>query len=127
MHTGLRLTFRRGDLLAIFLVVLMAVCVFIACMQWTVPDKNRIVQVYQDGALIRELPLDSDASFGVSGQYANTICIKNGRAAIIDSDCPGADCVHSGWTDRSGRSIVCLPNRVEIRITGASDVDFVVG
>ena len=48
--------------------------------------------------------------------------------AITGSDCPGEDCVHSGWIKASGRSIVCLPNKVEIRIVGQSDdVDFVVG
>jgi len=46
---------------------------------------------------------------------------------IAESTCPGNDCVHSGKIHSAGRSIVCLPNRVEIRITGESDVDYVVG
>ncbi|MBQ8917117.1 MAG: NusG domain II-containing protein, partial [Oscillospiraceae bacterium] len=49
------------------------------------------------------------------------------RACIAQSTCPGEDCVHSGWISSPGRSVVCLPNRVEIRITGSSEVDFVVG
>ena len=50
------------------------------------------------------------------------------EAAFTESDCPGRDCVHSGSIGSTGRSIVCLPNRVEIRVISAeADVDFVVG
>ena len=56
-----------------------------------------------------------------------TVVIRDGRAAILESDCPGGDCIHSGWISQPGRSIVCLPNRVELRIAGQGDVDFVVG
>ena len=79
-------------------------------------------------ALLRNVPyrLNTDAEFEVSGEYVNRIVVRDGRVCIEDSDCPGSDCVHSGWIDKGGRSIVCLPNRVEIRISGESDVDFVV-
>ena len=82
--------------------------------------------VYQDGQRIKELSLSEDAEFVVEGAYTNKIVVENGRAAITESDCPGTDCVHSGWIHEVGRSIVCLPNRVEIRLEGASEVDFVV-
>ena len=60
--------------------------------------------------------------------YTNRIEIKDGKVFITESDCPGEDCVHSGWISEGGRSIVCLPNRVEIRIEGEteSEVDFIV-
>ena len=55
--------------------------------------------------------------------------ICDGKAAILESTCPGEDCVHSGWISQTGRSVVCLPNRAEVRIegvSGADDVDAVV-
>jgi len=56
------------------------------------------------------------------------VTVKNGKIAVTHSDCPGKDCVGCGWQSQSGRSLVCLPNRMEIRIvTAKSDVDFVVG
>lgn len=123
----LRLRFRRGDWLAILLVAVLALGIAAAFASNGNDDENRKVQVYLDGALIHELSLLEDASLQVDGEYSNTITIQNGRAAITASDCPGEDCVHSGWIDQAGRSIVCLPNRVELRITGAADVDFAVG
>lgn len=126
MNTELRLRFRRGDFFAIILVALLAA----ATLLFFLPegaDANAVAQVYQDGRLLKELPLNTGSRLEIGGDYRNVIAVKNGRIAIVESDCPGADCVHSGWIDRPGRSIVCLPNRVEIRISGASDVDFVVG
>ena len=64
----------------------------------------------------------------ITGTYSNTITVEEGKIAITASDCPGEDCVHSGAIHTSGRSIVCLPNGVEVRVVSAqSDVDFVVG
>lgn len=127
MKTKLRLSFRRGDWIAIALVALLAAGTAAA---FIMPDsgENAMLQIYHDGRMIQELPLDTDADFEIHGQYANQISIRDGRAAITDSDCPGQDCMHSGWIQNTGRSIVCLPNRVELRIIGIeSEVDFSVG
>lgn len=119
-------TFGKGDFLAIAFVALLAVVVLMVnCHHWE--DDGGFVQIYQNGALIREQPLNSDGEFEITGQYTNHVVISDGKVAVTASDCPGFDCVHSGWISRAGRSIVCLPNRMEIRISGDSDVDFVVG
>ena len=124
---GGRLDFCRGDLLAILLVVVLAVSTAAFFAVRSEDGENRVVRIYQDGNLIDELPLGKDREIEIAGQYRNTVTILDGKAAITDSDCPGEDCVHSGWISGAGRSVVCLPNRVEIRIVGQSDVDFVVG
>jgi hypothetical protein len=118
--------FRRGDLLAIGLVAAAAVAAFALFLPKNEPAGS--VQVYQDGILIRTVPLNREERFTVTGRYTNTISIKDGAVAIIDSDCPGEDCVGCGWAKQPGKSIVCLPNGVELRLVGVeSDVDFVVG
>lgn len=122
----MRLRFQKGDLIAIALPLLLAVIVFAAVL----PGKERgvdIAEIYQNGQLIRRVSLEEDQEFTYTGDYSNTITVRDGKIAITKSDCPGEDCVHSGWIDASGRSIVCLPNRLEIRIlSDENDVDFVV-
>lgn len=87
-----------------------------------------MAQVYQNGELVKTLSLEEDTTFEITGKYSNTITVRGGEIAITASNCPGADCVHSGPIQTCGRSIVCLPNGVEIRVVNAqSDVDFVVG
>jgi hypothetical protein len=123
----MRLAFQKGDWIAIGLVIAMAVCVLLPFLpsRGNAPDS---VQIWQDGILLATLPLDRDGEYIIDVPYRNVITVRNGQAAITESSCPGADCVHSGWIGHTGRSIVCLPNRTEVRIVGMdSDVDFVVG
>ena len=85
-------------------------------------------EIYHEGELVKTLSLEEDICFEILGDYTNEITVKDGRISITASDCPGEDCVHSGAISATGRSIVCLPNEVEVRVvSGESDVDFVVG
>lgn len=118
--------FRRGDLLAIGLVIALAVCVATCFL----PQKDRgpgVAEIYLNGEKVKTVSLDQETVFAVSDQYTNEITVSDGAIAITRADCPGGDCVHSGAVSGSGRSIVCLPNGLEIRVVAAeSDVDFVV-
>lgn len=123
----MRLRFKRGDLLAFALVLLIAAAVFLCFLPISRDEPGGMVEIYQDGMLVKSCSLAQNAELEISGEYLNTISIADGRAAITKSTCPGEDCVHSGWISAAGRSIVCLPNRVEVRITGLTDdVDFTV-
>ena len=121
------LRFRKGDLLAIVMVAVLAVLVAL-CFLPKAHSGSVTAEVYQNGELVKTLPLNQDTSFEITGKYTNVITVRDGGIAITASDCPGEDCVHSGAIRSSGRSIVCLPNALEVRVvTQASDVDFVVG
>lgn len=120
------LTFRPGDAVAAAAVLLCALALAVGFLLAAGQGGTLAVQVYQDGTLLWEHPLGRDGEFRVSGPYENLVTVKGGRVAITESTCPGGDCVHSGWLSAPGRSIVCLPNRVEVRLTGAGNVDAVV-
>lgn len=122
----MRLTFGKGDLLAIGMVAVIAILVGVVFWNNVGSSEGTTAVIYQDGVLLERLSLEKDGAYVVETPYRNTITVKDGKAAITASDCPGNDCVHSGWIHEAGRSIVCLPNRVEIRIEGTSEVDFVV-
>lgn len=50
---------------------------------------------------------------------------------VIAADCPTQDCVRTGIISRSGQSIVCLPARIIVQLTGgepdSGGVDAVIG
>ena len=125
MEKGFQLRFRKWDLLAIAATLLLGAVVFMAFLPRNSGD-SAVVQVYQAGKLVFEAPIDEDNVFAVEGEYCNSVVIRDGKVYIEESNCPGKDCVHSGSISQPGRSIVCLPNRVEIRITGQSEIDAVV-
>ena len=126
MTDAQKLRFRKGDWLAIGLVLLLAVAVFSCFLPSSEPAAY--AEVYLDGQLVKTVPLNTDQTFLLEDQYSNEITVKDGAIAFTSSNCPGQDCVHSGSIHSTGRSLVCLPNRVEIRVVSeSSDVDFVVG
>lgn len=125
----LRLTVRWGDFVAGALVLLLA----LVTAWYYMPagnQKGQTAQIWQDGTLVRELDLSENQNIVVEGAYENTVVVENGKVAIQASTCPGEDCVHAGWCGETGRSIVCLPNRVEIRVVDREmqvEVDGVTG
>lgn len=52
--------------------------------------------------------------------YTVTVAFSAGAVRVVESDCPNQDCVHTGAVSGAGRSIVCLPARVSIQITGSA-------
>lgn len=123
----MRLNFQKGDILAVAATLLLAAVILAAYLPGKAEQGLR-AEIYLDGKLVKEVRLDREQEFTVEADYRNTVSVKGGKIAISASDCPGEDCVHSGWIGSGGRSIVCLPNRVEIRIVAVrSDVDFAVG
>ena len=121
-----RLSFRTGDCIAIALVVVLAIGIGLLFLPSSATG-NGVVQIYRNGELLRELPLSAEERVEITGKYENAVEIRDGAVAITHSTCPGEDCVHSGRISKPGRSLVCLPNGVEIRIVGSQDIDFVVG
>ena len=122
-----KLRFRSGDWLAIGAVAGMLVLSAWMAFSLDGGQEAATVQIYQNGRLVQELALSENATVTVGGEYTNVIEIRDGAVAVVQSDCPGEDCVHSGWVSTAGKSIVCIPNRVEVRVLGKSEVDFVVG
>lgn len=124
---GMRLRFQKGDMAAIAGIVLLAVLVFVLFLPKEA-SPAAWAEIYQDGRLIKTVPLTVDQEFTVTGTYTNTITVRDGRIAVSRSDCPGGDCTRCGWINSTGRSIVCLPNGLEIRVVSkTSEVDFAVG
>ena len=121
------LQFRKGDILAVALVLILAVAVAVCFFPKSGENANQ-AEIYHNGQLIQTLDLGVAREYVVEGDYTNTITVADGKISVTASNCPGEDCVHSAPIQSAGRSIVCLPNGVEVRVTAqTSDVDFVVG
>ncbi len=81
-----------------------------------------------------EALLDSPRSYSHNGYTLTVAAERDGdtvRLHVASADCPTQDCVHTGAISRSGQSIICLPARIVITLTGgaadSSGVDVVIG
>ena len=85
-----KLRFRKGDWLAVVLVVIAAVAVMLCFLPGS-SDPAAVVQIYLDGELIKTLPLSENWTFVVEEQYSNEITVRDGAVRFTASTCPGQD------------------------------------
>ena len=90
-------------------------------------------RIYQDGFLIESLDLaviTEPYEITVSNENGfNIIEVERGRIRVNQADCRDGICTRQGWVSSGVTPIVCLPNRLVIRLEGSSgsDIDAVVG
>lgn len=76
------------------------------------------VCVWCDGEEIGRYPLGEDGEYRIDTSYgSNTLRIENGAVRMSEADCPGGDCLRMGaLKEGDGRTIVCLPHRIIVRL-----------
>lgn len=83
-----------------------------------------------DQRVVKRVPLSRNQIISVEGRLGVTrIEIRDGRAHIHSSPCRNKICVKSGFIQYADRLTACIPNRVVVKIQGASrrGVDAVIG
>lgn len=71
---------------------------------------------------------DENKEYTISDDnHINKIKIADGKVWITEADCPDKLCIKQGQIDKDGQSIICLPNKVVIKIVSDknNDVDAV--
>ena len=92
-----------------------------------------LVEVSQNGQVLDRFLLeelaDGDRIYEGNGYTLTAALSPEGGVCVASSDCPSRDCVRMGSIRQSGESIVCLPARMVLRLTGGAegDVDAVIG
>lgn len=78
-----------------------------------------------NGELYGKYNLYEDREIEVeNGKNINHVVIKDGRVNVESSSCRNQVCVDTGWIDKAGESIICLPNRVVVSIEGKGGGDY---
>lgn len=49
--------------------------------------------------------------------------IKKNKVRVKQSDCKDKICVKKGWIEKKGQFIICMPNKLVIKIVGKDDYD----
>lgn len=100
--------------------------IFICFLLFTKKDGN-IALVYYDNQLIKTVPLDIDNIYLVQGELGDVIIeVKNNKIKVEDENSPKHLCSKQGFVSSSYESIVCLPNKIVIKIKNRDDIDTLV-
>ena len=109
-----------ADIILICILLVLALSVFLV-VELTRREGAYVV-VSIDGGEVCRYSLSEDGEFTLNGG-TNTLVILGGKAYISEADCPDGLCVSQGKISRTGQTVVCLPNRVMLRIVGADEAD----
>jgi hypothetical protein len=79
--------------------------------------KGQTAHITDGDGVVHELPLDSSKRMEITTALgSNTVEVADGQIRVVDATCKNKDCVHQGAISSPGQTIVCLPNRLVIRI-----------
>lgn len=101
--------------------LLLAAC----CLLWSadrIGGQGVQAEILSDGRSLGSFPLEEAQEILVEqGKYSNTVCLGEGQVFVKEADCPDQYCVRHVPISREGESIVCLPARLVIRISGGEE------
>ena len=121
---------KAGDIVLVALVIAASIASMVPVSRASAGEKGSLAIIEVNGEEVRRLELGDNQGYRTlkvqGAQGASTVVVEYGTVWMAESACRDKLCVGMGRIDSTGQSIVCLPNRVVIRITGGGkprDVD----
>ncbi len=105
----------------IFIIIIL----LITTMLWLLPRlsnkniSNANILIYQENKLIGTYNINSNKIIEIKRKNIYMkLEIKNKKVSVLDSACPLKTCAHCGWISRENQSIICIPQKIIIKIQG---------
>lgn len=90
--------------------------------------KGDKVVIYVDKEVYKEVPLSKNEEFTIKTPKGyNNVKVHDGGVEVVEASCPDDVCVKTGFITKSNQSIVCIPNKVSIKIVSneKNDIDII--
>ncbi|NLA13127.1 MAG: NusG domain II-containing protein [Tissierellia bacterium] len=94
-------------------------------------SNSKTAYIYSNNKLVGEYVLTDDYKDVVNIESEtgyNIMHIENGQIWIHEASCPDKICIYQGKISKNGEMIVCIPNRMFIKIVDEneeSEIDFI--
>ena len=112
-----------GDKILVGFILVLGIISLIALSHLRQPGD--LVTIEVDGQVIHQVDLNISREIKVKGPIGETtIKINQNSARVVHSDCPEKICVKTGKIHLAGEMIVCVPNKVVVKITGGQKNQF---
>ena len=107
---------KKKDILFIVIMAAFIAAAF-GIFQVVLPSQGREIIIEEGNDLVGVFSLEEDQVIEVQGPLGiSTVIIENGEAYMLDSPCPNKVCIAMGHINEPGDSIICIPNRIYIRV-----------
>lgn len=113
---------RVADVVIVVLILVASVVTMVALAQARTGGKGQAAVVEVNGKEVMRVALSESTRkkiITVHGWHGtNTVEFDHGRVRVREATCRDKICIGRGLVGSPGDAIVCLPNRVVIRVTG---------
>ena len=107
---------KKKDFILIFIILLIVVVSF-GINHFTNAKSGKQIEIYVDNELYKTYDIDDEDENKIESEEGyNVVKIHNHGAQITEASCPDKVCIHEGFITKPSESIVCLPNKVHIKI-----------
>ena len=107
---------KKKDFILIFIILLIVVVSF-GINHFTNAKSGKQIEIYVDNELYKTYDIDDEDKIKIESEEGyNVVKIHNHGAQITEASCPDKVCIHEGFITKPSESIVCLPNKVHIKI-----------
>ena len=111
-----KLNNRKKEIIAILILILIALTLLI-CVRLFAEGEGKYVKVYVDNKLKKTFNLNNNSRYLIDTKKGyNLLIIKDGKARIVDADCPNKICVDKGFISKNDESIIFLPHNVVVTV-----------
>lgn len=108
--------FGKNDIifLSVLAMLCVAVCVVIYAGGMT---KGSYITITVDGKEYGMYSLQEDQVIPVGNPVLNTVVIEDGKAKMLEANCPDKLCVSQKAICFDKESVICLPNKIVVTVT----------
>lgn len=112
---------KKNDVILILSILLIAGVVF-GLISLIRQEEGGQAEVYIDGEQTASYPLDQNGEYEITTrQGRNLLVIQEGKVYVTEADCPDKLCVKQRSISKKGETIVCLPHKVVVEISGGAE------
>ena len=107
---------KKKDFILIFIILLIVVVSF-GINHFTNAKSGKQIEIYVDNELYKTYDIDDEDEIKIESEEGyNVVKIHNHGAQITEASCQDKVCIHECFITKPSESIVCLPNKVHIKI-----------
>jgi len=114
----------KGDKILIIFILISSFLILAAFQVFGFGNEQSYAQIEVFGAPYQKISLGDDGPsmlIKVPGMLGTSIIeVDKNRVRVVSSPCPDKDCMRQGWASKPGQMLVCLPNRVVVKIVNQS-------
>lgn len=114
---------KYGDYIVIFLIICISFSMYFLTTRKTNNIKNKAVQITINGQVYQTIDLNNNTkTIYINSEFGhNVIKLDKGIVFMFESDCNDQICVKMGKIKDVGDNIICLPNRLLVKIISNDD------